>query len=153
MNVLSLFDGKYLVTSSGIILSNVGRQKELVGKVTKEGYHTVVLTINGKKIYRNVHRIVAEAFIPNPTNLPQVNHIDGNKLNNSVDNLEWVNSKDNLIHARDNKLLRCKLDMAKANEIRMLYNKGNTTYTKLAERFNISKSLVGAILNNERWQI
>lgn len=59
---------------------------------------------SGKKVSLKVHRVVAEAFIPNPTRLPQVNHKDGNKQNNNVENLEWVDNKTNQIHALANGL-------------------------------------------------
>ena len=59
---------------------------------------------DGKKVSLKVHRVVAEAFIPNPRGLPQVNHKDGNKKNNNVDNLEWVDNKTNQIHALANGL-------------------------------------------------
>lgn len=58
----------------------------------------VKLTINGKKKDYLVHRLVALTFLDNPFNLPQVNHKDKNKLNNSVSNLEWISIKDNMIH-------------------------------------------------------
>lgn len=53
--------------------------------------------LSGKPVY--VHRVIADTFIPNPLNLPQVNHIDGNKCNNCVTNLEWVSQSDNIKHA------------------------------------------------------
>lgn len=61
-----------------------------------DGYRKV-LTRERVKVY--VHRLVAEAFIPNPDNLPEVNHIDGNRSNNAVHNLEWVSHADNMRHA------------------------------------------------------
>lgn len=67
MNVLSLFDGKYEVTDEGDVFSNVGTRKKMVGKVTKGGYHMVVLNVNGKKLYPLVHRLIANAFVPNLT--------------------------------------------------------------------------------------
>ena len=63
------------------------------------GYLYVSLSKDGKKKNPKVHRLVAESFIPNPDNLPQVNHIDEDKSNNRVDNLEWVTSLDNLNHS------------------------------------------------------
>lgn len=63
-----------------------------------QGYFHVSIKINGKNKNIYNHKEVAKAFIPNPNNLSQVNHIDGNKLNNSVDNLEWCTASENQIH-------------------------------------------------------
>lgn len=79
---------------------------KLIPKLDKYGYHKVVLSVNRKCFYRTIHRLVAETFIPNPDNLPQVNHIDGNKLNNNVDNLEWITPRENVIHAHSTGLHR-----------------------------------------------
>lgn len=65
-------------------------------KFVRGEYLTVVLSKNSKKSSFSVHRLVAEAFIPNPYNLPQVNHKDENKLNNNAENLEWVTAKQNM---------------------------------------------------------
>lgn len=63
------------------------------------GYLSVSLFLNGKNRMFKTHRLVATAFIPNPYNKPQVNHIDGNKLNPDVSNLEWVTASENVLHA------------------------------------------------------
>lgn len=70
-------------------------EKILKLQIDKKGYQVVKIA---KKTYK-VHRLVAIAFIPNPDNLPQVNHIDGIKTNNYIDNLEWVNNSENQLHA------------------------------------------------------
>ena len=71
---------------------------------TKNGYLRIILSKKGKHKMLFVHRLVAQAFLPNPNNLREVNHIDCNKENNCVDNLEWVSSKENHKHAIKNKL-------------------------------------------------
>lgn len=68
------------------------------------GYLLVDLRKEGKRYMRLVHRLVAETFLPNPNNLPQVNHIDGNKSNNDITNLEWCSCSENQYHAFRNNL-------------------------------------------------
>ena len=63
------------------------------------GYLQVQIMRKGKRYTRYVHRLVAECFLPNPNGLPEINHIDGNKANNSVENLEWCNHSDNMYHS------------------------------------------------------
>lgn len=73
---------------------------ELSTEETSKGYLRVYLSKNGKRKHHKVHRLVARAFIPNPENKPQVNHIDGNKKNNSITNLEWVTDEENKEHQK-----------------------------------------------------
>lgn len=93
------YEGLYQVSNLGRIKSfnymNTGKEKILKNRLDKGGYYSIVLYKNGKYINKKVHRLVAEAFIPNLDNLPQVNHKDENKLNNRVDNLEWCTAKYN----------------------------------------------------------
>lgn len=81
------YENLYEVTDDGRVFNKSG--KELSQYLIKRGYHIVLLWQNNKQKTKLVHRLVAEAFIPNPDNLPQVNHKDENKDNNTVDNLEW----------------------------------------------------------------
>ena len=87
----------YLVSSKGFVINNRGLR--LKPSIDKRGYLRVSLSISGITKHFRIHRLVALMFIPNPFNLPQVNHIDGNKNNNNVDNLEWVNCSENMIHS------------------------------------------------------
>lgn len=105
------FEGLYEVSNTGNVRSldryvngKNGSRHFIKGvmmklQVNKKGYYGVILHKDGRHYSKIVHRLVAEAFIPNPYNLPQVNHIDTNKKNNSVKNLEWITNEDNMRHA------------------------------------------------------
>ncbi len=93
------------VSSEGRVRSLLrGSPRVLKTQTDKKGYHRLRVTIEREKMCYKVHREVAKAFIPNHDNLPQVNHKDGNKSNNAVDNLEWISNKDNAHHAIENGL-------------------------------------------------
>jgi hypothetical protein len=83
----------YQVSIHGEVMGRRGKLLTLV--LNQFGYKTVTPYVGGKTIYRQVHRLVAQAFIPNPDKLPIVNHIDGDRQNNCVANLEWVTAKQN----------------------------------------------------------
>lgn len=105
------YEGLYQVSNLGNVKSlkrvvphKVNGSRTIPEKILKlssdgSGYLYVSLSKDGKKKNPKVHRLVAESFIPNPNNLPQVNHIDEDKSNNRVDNLEWITSLDNLNHS------------------------------------------------------
>ena len=96
----------YEVDRSGNLYSlKSGRRKKLRGSLDGKGYLQYELTGNdGSKAFPKAHRLVALAYIPNIENKPQVNHKDGDKLNNKVDNLEWVTNRENRVHAIENGL-------------------------------------------------
>jgi len=82
--------------------------KEIIPHKQNSGYLIVSLYKNGKHYNRSVHRLVAQTFISNPNNLQQVNHKDGNKENNCVDNLEWCTQSENMKHAYKNGLTKAQ---------------------------------------------
>ena len=93
----------YYITDTGDVYSskynNTKKIKKLTPWVTNSGYLMVDLNKNNKKTHKLIHRLVAEAFIPNPENKPQVNHKNGNKRDNNIKNLEWATSSENNLHA------------------------------------------------------
>ncbi len=97
----------YVVYEDGRIWSNYSK-RYLAHSIVRGNYHQVTLFINKTPVRFKVHRLVAMCFIPNPNNYPHINHIDGNKNNNHVSNLEWCTSYYNNKHARDNGLNNVK---------------------------------------------
>lgn len=110
MRPIVAFEGIYSITEDGRVWSHErvvatgGNRKSRVGgrwlkACRTSSYLVVVLSVNGKTTHPMIHRLVAEAFVPNPNGYPEVNHIDGNKLNNHASNLEWVTRSMNQKHA------------------------------------------------------
>lgn len=110
------FEGFYEISDAGVVRSidrtisviNHGSECKRTDKgkiicptLKRNGYLQVGLIKSGVRKYINVHRLVAIAFVPNQNNLPEVNHIDGDKQNNTAANLEWCTSKDNHAHAKE----------------------------------------------------
>lgn len=93
----------YNVNEQGLVV-NTRTGRVLKPDIVWDGYERVTLSQNNKLKRFRVHRLVAEAFIQNPNNLPMVNHKDGDKRNNHVSNLEWVDCQQNTKHAFDNNL-------------------------------------------------
>lgn len=110
------YEGLYSIREDGVIrhedkykgrtMDNFVPAGILKQKISKHNRAIVGLLKNGKKKYYMVHRLVAINFIPNPENKPQVNHKDGNPLNNHISNLEWCTQRENTIHAYKNGLAK-----------------------------------------------
>lgn len=95
---------KYQISNTGILLTILGsknnhREHVMKPALNSSGYPQTVIVVNGKRKTIAIHRLVAEAFIPNPENKTDVNHINGNKLCNWVGNLEWLTRQENIYHA------------------------------------------------------
>lgn len=120
----------------------------------KRGYLRVNLSIKNKVRDRYVHQLVAEAWIPNPSSFPMLNHKDGNKKNNSVKNLEWCTCKHNInhsvelgMHKRGELSIAAKLTTAQVKLIR-----GSTEWRPLARRLGISSSTIYDVRKRKSWK-
>lgn len=130
--------------------------RELHPMITQDGYLKVKLTKNSISKGYFLHRLVAQQFIDNPNNLPQVNHKDGNKFNNNVSNLEWCTKAENQDHAVKHNLMQrgenrpsAKLTEEKVLEIYKL--KGVMSAREIAEHYGVSKNTINVILRGKKW--
>lgn len=99
MKELKDFPGYFITEDGKVYSTKYNKLKELKLFKNTKGYYMISLFNNGKKIHKLVHRLVAETYIPNPDNLPEVNHKDENKTNNHASNLEWITHHKNIIHS------------------------------------------------------
>ena len=92
------YEGLYQITDDGKVYS-ILKKRFIYTSRDKYGYEQCLLYKNNKHKTKKVHRLVAEHFIPNPYNKPQVNHIDGIRDNNNINNLEWCTNSENQLHS------------------------------------------------------
>lgn len=169
--IIDGYNGKYLIFSDGRVFTKYhknGYERFLKPIKTKDGYLSVNLYMGGKTHLKRIHRLVAEAFIPNLGEKPYVNHIDGNKVNNDIKNLEWCTQKENVQHAihilnkwsnsekqkktaSDTGKKNRKLDINTASEIRKEYSTTKTSSIKLSKKYGLSKPCILRILNNKSY--
>jgi len=151
------FEGLYAISSHGRVKSI---KRRLIKKQSiKWEYYSINLWRNGNTWCKRVHRLVAEAFKPNPENKPQVNHKDGNKLNNRASNLEWATRSENTVHSFKNGLQKkakgelnamAKIKESDVLEIRRLRKEGNKL-KEISVLYGISFKTVSKIINHQRW--
>ena len=167
------YEGLYEISNYGRVKSlartwvtghnSIVRSKDesILAPKKDRGYLRVGLLKNGKRKLLSIHRLVAEHFIPNPLNKPEVNHRDGNKENNHFSNLEWVTPAENTQHAESLRLRKhrkgsechnAKLTEEQVLEIRNLYSSGKFTQEELAKRFNVYPTAIQKIVNRKNWK-
>lgn len=142
----------YDITRNGQVIN---KHTSHVLKPQPNGKGYLRVSISKKLVF--VHRLVAEKYIPNPDNLPQVNHKDGNKLNNSVENLEWVDNQENRTHAvltglhlSGETVKNAKLNWEKVEDIR---NHPEIPAKKFAEEYGVSERTIKDVLEYRTWKI
>lgn len=133
-------DSNYSVSNLGNLINNNTKQKHK-GNVIKGGYiqHHIGGKSHSKR--RLIHRLVAIEFIPNPTNLPEVNHKDGNKKNNTVENLEWCSRQENINHAFETGLFKDRNISGERN--------GNSKLTNIQRKLVISDTRPVSVIAKE----
>jgi hypothetical protein len=137
----------YSITTLGRVWSN-RYSRWLKPWISSKGYEQVTLMVDGKVANPTVHKLVADAFIPNPQNKPQINHKNGNKKDSRVSNLEWVTSRENLQHACDMGLnSHYKLSLKDKLLICQIFDSVKITKTKLAEMFGLSTAGICYVIN------
>jgi hypothetical protein len=148
----------YVVGTAGTVV-NLKTLKPLKHMITRKGYHLVALYKDGKRYYKSVARLVAQAFIPNPDNKPEINHKDGNKDNNTSNNLEWMTTKENIHHAMDNGLRvrsevcgRAKVGVYAIDFSTGKYLGSYDSISEAAREYAVSQGNIGEILKGNRKQ-
>lgn len=154
------FEGRYTISNLGIVRSKL---TGIIMKpnITKFGYARINLRKAKSREYKSyfIHRLVATHFLANPKQLPEVNHVDCNRTNNVVTNLEWVTKEENIKHSficgsatnKGSKNPNSKLKEDDIKAIKQLHKTGRFYNTTIAKLFKISSSTVDNIINNITW--
>ena len=158
------YEGLYKVSNFGRVKSlHFGREKLLKAGVSNTGYANVSLTKNKTKKNFHVHVLVAGAFLPNPEGKREVNHIDGDKTNNRVENLEWVTGSENTRHAIQNGQLKIKkgsqCHFAKLTDEQVRYIRAHYVArhrefgaNALAKKFNVSPITIYDVISRRTFK-
>lgn len=153
---ISGFEETYMISNFGRVIRKFkNNEKFLPGNPNKDGYLTIMLCNKNNKNCQYIHRMVAINFLPNTENKRTVNHIDGNKQNNHIDNLEWATHSENHIHAF--RKLNRKPNTGSINgcysklsneQVKLIIN-SDLSYSQLSKLYNISKGTVSRIKNKK----
>lgn len=168
------FNNDYQISNNGrirsksaVIIRSNGKPYTRAAKILKPStsgrgkYLGGAVCVNKKMTSYKIHRYVAKYFVDNPNNKPEVNHIDGNTLNNHFSNLEWVTRKENIQHCIDNNLQdafkgeEVGTSILKENEvlaIRKEFKPRVVTRRVLAEKYNVSEATIKDILYRRTWK-
>lgn len=156
--IVDKIDTLYLISEKGIVYNTVTK-KYLRGNIRGDGYHRVKLHFADKAIAYYVHRLVALAYIPNINEYEQINHIDNNRSNNCVSNLEWTTQQLNIKHKIDQdrqakglKHGQCKLSENDVLEIRQKYSSGEVSQRFLAAKYSVDQGLIWRIIHRKIWK-
>jgi len=145
---------QYMVSNKGNVMSCTNKSNGKLLRVAFDGrgYPHFKLYKDGKtKQTIKGHRLVAMAFIPNPENKPQVNHKDGNRLNNNVENLEWVTNIENRDHAVSLGLKKMSLTPDMVRGVRYLLTR-NINQTLIADTFNCGMNTISRIKTKKSYR-
>ena len=138
----------YSISEDGMVY-NTKFNRKMKPNINSIGYLRVLLSSGGSTKQLFIHRLVADAFVPNPDNKPEVNHIDGNKENNNANNLEWVTRSENENHAYKTGLQLQKNTQEQMSIIRFIYSLGGITQKELAEIYNVRPQSINYIINKK----
>lgn len=146
------YEGKYMISNFGRVKSlknSCGNYREKILKPlkSKKVYLQVNLSLNGKVQMFKIHRLVAEAFLPNPDDLEQVNHKDENKLNNCVENLEWCDNRYNVRYTQAK-----KVGCYKNNKLIKIYNAISDTELDGFKKSAVCQCCKGKLKNYKGYQ-
>ena len=155
------FEGRFMITDFGRLFSINGRCKgikELHPAIGEGRYYATNLRIHPRNRTVRIHQLVGEHFVDNPDNKPQLNHIDGNKLNNHYLNLEWVTSKENIQHAVRTGLMNFKGENhhnSKYTEKQVIHvhvlRKKGLSHQSISNITGIGRRYIGDLLNGTTW--
>ena len=156
------YEGIYKVSNFGNVYSFISNKNLSVQPTANNGYPMVDLFKDKQSKMMLVHRLVATAFIPNPKQKPQVNHIDHDRANNDVSNLEWCTPSENIKHCFNNGrhpgsgLKGTQMHTAKLNELQVRIikksSKEELTGVYLAKTFGVSHTVIYKIRRKEIWK-